>query len=63
MKKFTIASQGYDKEEVNSFLDELIVRFEKMIKEINEKNETISALKGELSKGVVNPALERENKI
>ncbi len=62
MKKFTIVSQGYDKDEVNSFLDELIVRFEKMIKEINEKNDMISTLRMDLSKNGFSPELERENK-
>lgn len=61
MRKFTITNQGYDTTEVNAFLDELIVRFEKMIEEINEKNEAISALKVELSKQSLNP--DSENKI
>lgn len=47
MEKFNITERGYNPEEVNAFLDQLIGKFESMVKEIAEKNEIISVLKKE----------------
>lgn len=64
MEKFNIVNNGYSIDEVNSFLDKLITRFEEMIREISDKNNTISALKKEkleLLKNNDTRALELEN--
>ena len=65
MEKFSIVKHGYNPEEVNNFLDQLINKFELMVKEISEKNEMISVLKKErleLIKNSNNELLEQENK-
>lgn len=65
MEKFSITERGYNPEEVNAFLDQLIGKFESMVKEISEKNDIISALKKErveLIKNSNNSLLEQENK-
>ena len=65
MEKFNITERGYNPEEVNAFLDQLIGKFESMVKEIAEKNEIISVLKKErieLIKNQNNSSLEQENK-
>ena len=41
MEKFNRTLRGYDPEEVNNFLDEVIGRVEKLVSDINEKNELI----------------------
>lgn len=65
MEKFSITEHGYNPEEVNRFLDQLINKFELMVKEISEKNDMISVLKKErleLIKNSNNELLEQENK-
>ena len=41
MEKFNRTLRGYDPDEVNNFLDEIIGRVEKMVSDIDSKNETI----------------------
>ena len=48
MDKFNRTLRGYDPEEVNNFLDQIIDRVELMVKDIKEKDETINQLKQEL---------------
>ena len=65
MEKFNITERGYNPEEVNAFLDQLIGKFESMVKEIAEKNEIISVLKKERIERIKNQnnsSLEQENK-
>lgn len=65
MEKFSITEHGYNPEEVNHFLDQLINKFELMVKELSEKNDMISVLKKErleLIKNSNNELLEQENK-
>lgn len=65
MEKFSITERGYNPEEVNQFLDQIIRKFEEMVKEISEKNDMISVLKKErveLIKNSNNELLEQENK-
>lgn len=45
MDKFSRVLRGYDPEEVNSFLDNVITKVESMIKEIEAKDEQISNYK------------------
>ena len=45
MDKFSRVLRGYDPEEVNSFLDNVITKVESMIKEIETKDEQISNYK------------------
>lgn len=54
MDKFNRTLRGYDPEEVNNFLDQIIDRVELMVKDIKEKDETINQLKEELenTKGI-----------
>ena len=42
MEKFNRALRGYDPEEVNAFLDQVITQVEKMIAEGKEKDKKIS---------------------
>ena len=44
MEKFNRALRGYDPEEVNAFLDQVITQVEKMIAEGREKDEKIMKL-------------------
>lgn len=53
MEKFSIVKKGYDPEEVNKFLDNVIARVDAMIKEDKEKNNKLA----ELSR------LEKENEM
>lgn len=46
MEKFNRILRGYDPEEVNSFLDNVIGQVEKMIAEIDSKDKEITRLKG-----------------
>ena len=65
MEKFNIVNNGYSIDEVNTFLDKLITRFQEMIEELADKNNTISALnkeKLELLKKNDTRVLELENK-
>lgn len=41
MEKFTRVMRGYDPDEVNNFLDQVIKRVEKMISDIDNKNKLI----------------------
>ena len=41
MEKFNRTLRGYDPEEVNNFLDEVIGRVEKLVADINSKNEQL----------------------
>ncbi len=41
MEKFNRTLRGYDPEEVNNFLDEVIGRVEKLVTDVNEKNELL----------------------
>lgn len=45
MDKFNCTLRGYDKNEVNAFIDDIITRVEKMVKEIEEKDKKILAYK------------------
>ena len=57
MEKFNRTLRGYDPEEVNIFLDQVISRVETMFKEIEQKDKEISKLQEQLSK--VNKNQER----
>lgn len=50
MEKFNRVIRGYDPEEVNSFLDQVISRVETMITDIKNKDAEISKLRSENSK-------------
>lgn len=45
MDKFSCTLRGYDKNEVNAFIDDIITRVEKMVKEIDEKDKKILTYK------------------
>ena len=53
MEKFNRALRGYDPDEVNRFLDQVIKQVEEMVNELNEKDAKIQQLK----------SFEEENKI
>ena len=57
MKKFTRTLHGYNPDEVNEFLDDVISQVESMIESNRQKNEEILALKNELSKRKSNEEL------
>ncbi|MDD2377282.1 MAG: DivIVA domain-containing protein [Bacilli bacterium] len=44
MEKFSRTLRGYDPEEVNAFLDQIINQVEKMVSEIKEKDDKINEL-------------------
>lgn len=48
MEKFNRTLRGYDPEEVNSFLDEVIGKVEKLVSDINEKNELLKEKEKEI---------------
>ncbi len=50
MQKFSRTLHGYNPDEVNNFLDEVISKVEKMIESNRQKNEEILLLKNELAK-------------
>ena len=50
MDKFNRTLRGYDPEEVNNFLDQIIARVELMVKDMKEKDNTINELTQELEK-------------
>ena len=50
MDKFNCTLRGYDKNEVNAFIDDIITRVEKMVKEIDEKDKKILAYKKVIKK-------------
>lgn len=49
MEKFNRTLRGYDPDEVNSFLDKIITKFELMVTELKEKDAEIEKLKYEIS--------------
>jgi len=50
MEKFTRTFRGYDPEEVNKFVDQVIARIEFMVNELKNKDKQIESLQGELKK-------------
>lgn len=58
MQKFSRTLHGYNPDEVNDFLDEVISKVEKMIESNRQKNEEILLLKNELAKRKDNKELE-----
>ena len=46
MEKFNRTLRGYDPDEVNNFLDKVIVQVEEMVKEIKQKDAEIAELQG-----------------
>lgn len=50
MQKFSRTLHGYNPDEVNSYLDEIIAQVESMIESNRQKNEEILILKNELNK-------------
>ena len=46
MEKFNRTLRGYDPDEVNKFLDKVIVQVEEMVKEIKQKDSEIAELQG-----------------
>ena len=57
MEKFSRTLHGYNPDEVNEFLDDVISQVESMIESNRQKNEEILALKNELSKRKSNEEL------
>lgn len=49
MDKFNSALRGYDKTEVNGFIDNIIARVEVMVKEISDKDEQIEKYKSKIT--------------
>lgn len=47
--KFTISYNGYNIDEVNSFIDEVSTNYENLLKKLNEKDKEINELKEKLS--------------
>src|SRR5574344_813920 len=47
MEKFSMKVQGYDPKEVNAFLDDVIIQFDKMIKELKNSREKITDIEKE----------------
>ena len=54
MQKFSRTLHGYNPDEVNSYLDEIILEVERMIESNRQKNEEILSLKNQLSNIEVN---------
>lgn len=54
MEKFSRTLHGYNPDEVNEFLDEVIAKVEKMVESNRQKNEEILYLKSELNKQKMN---------
>ena len=50
LEKFSRTLHGYNPDEVNEFLDEVIAKVEKMVESNRQKNEEILYLKSELNK-------------
>jgi len=48
MKKFSKELSGYNKKEVNSFLNDVIVETEKMLRKVNQQQQEINELKKEI---------------
>lgn len=47
MEKFSMKVHGYDPKEVNAFLDDVIIQFDKMIKELKNSREKITDIEKE----------------
>lgn len=50
MDKFSSTLRGYDKNEVNAFIDDIIARVESMVKELEDKNKRIANYKKQIKK-------------
>ena len=50
MNKFNNSLMGYDKAEVNAFINEVTDQFERMLNKLKQKDADIEALKKELTK-------------
>ena len=48
MKKFSKELSGYNKKEVNAFLNDVIVETEKMLRKVNQQQQEINELKKEI---------------
>lgn len=57
MDKFSRTLHGYNPEEVNQFLDDVISQVEKIIESNKEKNEEIRILKEKLNSGKADPEI------
>ncbi len=60
MQKFSRTLHGYNPDEVNDFLDEVISKVEKMVESNRQKNEEILLLKNELAKRKNNKDIEEK---
>lgn len=60
MQKFSRTLHGYNPDEVNDFLDEVISKVEKMVESNRQKNEEILLLKNELAKRENNKDIEEK---
>ncbi len=49
MEKFNRTLRGYDPDEVNAFLDQIITKVEQMVADIDEKDAEIEKLKSQIS--------------
>ena len=49
MRKFSTTVNGYNKIEVNAFINEVIVEYERMLNNLKEKDKEINDLKNKLS--------------
>ena len=69
MEKFTTTLRGYDKEEVNEFIDKIIARIESMVTEIDELEKYVEKLKNqsmndmEISQDIIKKAKDESEKI
>ncbi len=50
MKNFNIVTNGYDKNEVNNFVNEVTTEYESMLNKLKSKDEEIAMLKNELNR-------------
>ena len=62
MQKFSRTLHGYNPDEVNSFLDDVISQVESMIESNRQKNEEIMLLKNQLSKMKLDEAYVEKGK-
>lgn len=65
MKKFSYEDQGYNRKEVNDFIDEVISNSEELINRCKSQNEEIKRLTGEIErlKNTDNNDIENSSKI
>ena len=64
MEKFNRTLRGYDPDEVNAFLDNVIARVEQMVSEIEKKDAEIKALKQTIEQtAVLKEKLEQYEKM